>query len=149
MSTVLLNDVAATGPPPEPQRSYNLGAQSGGSTAAGDSCSQQLEEELRQLAVQQAAVDDLNFAYQLQLEEVLQASSGRPDIEVSARMFAPESEECLHRRAAVEAQVCHGPPAVPSNGLTHGAVWRCQCSIQCSYLLPTGATAQCCYCRKS
>ena len=72
--------------------------------AAGD-CSSALEEELRQLAVQKATIDDLGFAYQLQLEEVLRASAENAGLAVSPRMFAPESEECLQRRYAVEAQV--------------------------------------------
>lgn len=74
-------------------------------TAADGAYLHQLQQELCQLAIHQAVVDDLSFAYQLQLEEVLQASAGRPGMDVSARMFAPESEECLQRRAAVEAQV--------------------------------------------
>ncbi|KAL0050976.1 hypothetical protein WJX82_011428 [Trebouxia sp. C0006] len=73
-------------------------------TAADGAYLHQLQQELCQLAIHQAVVDDLSFAYQLQLEEVLQASAGRPGMDVSARMFAPESEECLQRRAAVEAQ---------------------------------------------
>lgn len=64
-----------------------------------------LEEELQQLAVQRAIIDDLSFAYQLQLEEVLRASADNAGLAVSPRMFAPESEECLQRRAAVAAQV--------------------------------------------
>ena len=77
-------------------------------TAAGDGgCLSGLEEELRQLAVQKATIDDLSFAYQLQLQEVLRASAENAGLAVSPRMFAPESEECLQRRHAVEAQVSY------------------------------------------
>ena len=75
-------------------------------TAAADGgCSSALEEELRQLAVQRVTIDDLGFAYQLQLEEVLRASAENAGLAVSPKMFAPESEDCLQRRCAVEAQV--------------------------------------------
>ncbi|KAL3161579.1 hypothetical protein ABBQ32_010441 [Trebouxia sp. C0010 RCD-2024] len=73
--------------------------------SADGGCVSGLEDELRQLAVQRATIDDLSFAYQLQLEEVLRASAENAGLAVSPRMFAPESEECLQRRAAVEAQV--------------------------------------------
>lgn len=65
----------------------------------------ELEEDLRQLALQRSTVDDLSFAYQLQLEKVMRASAERAGLQVSPRMFAAESEECVQRRAAVEAQV--------------------------------------------
>ena len=95
MSASTIQDVPAA-PPPD---------LAGTETAADGAYLHQLQQELRQLAIHQAVVDDLSFAYQLQLEEVLQASAGRPGMDVSAIMFAPESEECLQRRAAVEAQV--------------------------------------------
>lgn len=95
MSASTIQDVPAA-PPPD---------LAGSGTASDGAYLHQLQQELRQLAIHQAVVDDLSFAYQLQLEEVLQASAGRPDMDVSARMFAPESEECLQRRAAVQAQV--------------------------------------------
>ncbi len=95
MSASTAQDVLAA-PPPD---------SAGTVTAADGAYLHQLQQELRQLAIHQAVVDDLSFAYQLQLEEVLQASAGRPGMDVSARMFAPESEECLQRRAAVDAQV--------------------------------------------
>ena len=60
----------------------------------------ELEEDLRQLALQRSTVDDLSFAYQLQLEEVMRASAERAGLQVSPRMFAAESEECVQRRAA-------------------------------------------------
>ena len=95
MSASTIQDVPGA-PPPD---------LAGTGTAADGAYLHQLQQELRQLAIHQAVVDDLGFAYQLQLEEVLQASVGRPGMDVSARMFAPESEECLQRGAAVEAQV--------------------------------------------
>ena len=99
MATVHLDGVAADAP--------SAGVSSTAAQHEGGSYLGQLEEELRQLALQQAAVDDLSFAYQLQLQEVLQASAGRSDLHVSASMFAPESQECLQRRSAVQAQVTH------------------------------------------
>ena len=73
--------------------------------AADTECSRALEEELRQLALQKATIDDLDFAYQLQLQEVLGASAESAGLAVSPRMFAAESDECLQRRQAVDAQV--------------------------------------------
>ncbi|KAL0032118.1 hypothetical protein WJX77_005784 [Trebouxia sp. C0004] len=96
MSASKVQDMVAA-PPPD-------SVATGTVTAADGAYLHQLQQELRQLAVHQAVVDDLSFAYQLQLEEVLQASAGRPGMDVKATMFAPESEECLQRRAAVEAQ---------------------------------------------
>ena len=65
---------------------------------------QELQESLRQLALQTAIADDLSFAYQLQLEEVLRASAEK-GLQVSPRLFAAESEECSQRRAAVDPQI--------------------------------------------
>ena len=74
-------------------------------TAAAE-CSSALEE-LRQLAVQKATIDDLLLAYELQLEEVLRASAENAGLAASPKMFAAESDECLQRRYAVDAQVRH------------------------------------------
>lgn len=57
--------------------------------------------------MQKATIDDLGFAYQLQLEEVLRASAENAGLHASPRMFAAESDECLQRRYAVDAQVRH------------------------------------------
>ena len=105
MSASTVQDVADA-PPPDSASPV---------TAADGAYLHQLQQELRQLAIHHSVVDDLRFAYQLQLEEVLQASAGRPGMDVSAGMFAPESEECLQRRAAVDAQVSQCcPPGLTS-----------------------------------
>ena len=95
-----------------------------------------LEEELRQLAVQRATIDDLSFAYQLQLEEVLRASADDAGLAVSPRMFAPESEECLQRRAAVEAQVSSQSAAgrASSSRARQSLGQTCETNCQCQNL---------------
>ena len=75
--------------------------------AAPDSFVGRLDEELQHLTLQKETIDDLRFAYELQFEEVLRASAENAGVTVSRKMFAPESEECLQRRAAVEAQVSY------------------------------------------
>lgn len=118
--------------------------------SADGGCVSGLEDELRQLAVQRATIDDLSFAYQLQLEEVLRASAENAGLAVSPRMFAPESEECLQRRAAVEAQVSL---QVPTLILLLASQQQPTCSglhnPDISWLrhfqnLLAGRTAQCC-----
>lgn len=74
-------------------------------TAADTDYSRALEEELQQLALQKATIDDLDFAYQLQRQEVMRASAENAGPAVSPRMVAAETDECLQRRHALDAQV--------------------------------------------